>query len=140
MRVLLFFFCALSGPVRPSPCTLSFRAQRCPSECFAVLPSAALSFRVLRCPSERSAVLPSASLSFRVLHCHSERSEESGTREICAGTPQYTLSEASSGSISPQKCRDMRGRPSIYAFYGIIPEHISFGFPSGCPICGPRTS
>ena len=83
-------------------------------------------------PSERSAVLPSASLSFRVLRCHSECftvipsvSEESGTREICAGTPQYTLSEASSGSISPRKCRDMRGRPSIYAFSGIIRAHIS---------------
>ena len=30
-----------------------------------------------------------------------------------------------SGRISPRKCRDMRGRPSIYAFRGIIRAHIS---------------
>ena len=48
-------------------------------------------------------------------------------REICAGNPQHTLPVASSGSISPQKCRDMRGRPLIYAFYGIIRAHISYG-------------
>ena len=54
--------------------------------------------------------------------------------EICAADPRYTLPVASSGRISPRKCRDMRGRPSIYAmrgrpsiyaFSGIIRAHIS---------------
>ena len=54
--------------------------------------------------------------------------ETEGGREICV---------ASSGSISPQKCRDMRGRPSVYAFYGIIRVHISFGITGGCRCGGP---
>ena len=48
-----------------------------------------------------------------------------GGLEICAADPRYTPSAASSGRISPRKCRDMRGRPSIYAFRGIIRAHIS---------------
>ncbi len=61
--------------------------------------------------------------------------------EICTADPQYTLPVASSGSISPQKCRDMRGRSLVYAFSSILPVHISFGITSGCPICdGLRTS
>ena len=63
--------------------------------------------------------------------------ETEGGREICTGNLQYTLPVASSGSISPQKCRDMRGRPSVYAFYGIIGEHISFGITCGCRCGGP---
>ena len=110
--------------------------------CF-VLPGAgsALSFleQVLHCPSwsRLCTVLPGAgsALSFqkRALLCHSEHplvvilsgSEESVSREICTGNPQYTFPVASLGCISPQKCRDMRGRPSIYAFSGILGVHIS---------------
>ena len=34
----------------------------------------------------------------------------------------------------------MRGRSLVYAFSGIIGEHISFGITGGCPMCtGPRT-
>ena len=63
--------------------------------------------------------------------------ETEGGREICTGNLQYTLPVASSGSISSLKCRDMRGRPSIYAFYGIIGVHISFGITCGCRCGGP---
>ena len=63
--------------------------------------------------------------------------ETEGGREICTGNLQYTLPVASSRSISSLKCRDMRGRPSIYAFYGIIGEHISFGITGGCRCGGP---
>ena len=63
--------------------------------------------------------------------------ETEGGREICTGNLQYTLPVASSRSISSLKCRDMRGRPSIYAFYGIIGEHISFGITCGCRCGGP---
>ena len=45
--------------------------------------------------------------------------------EICAADPRYTPSVASSGRISPRKCRDMRGRSLIYAPSGIIRAHIS---------------
>ena len=63
--------------------------------------------------------------------------ETEGGREICTGNLQYTLPVASSRSISSLKCRDMRGRPSIYAFYGIIGVHISFGITCGCRCGGP---
>ena len=88
-------------------------------------------------PGRSCFVLPGAgsALSFqkRALLCHSEHplvvilsgSEESVSREICTGNPQYTFPVASLGCISPQKCRDMRGRPSIYAFSGILGVHIS---------------
>ena len=56
-----------------------------------------------------------------------------GGDSVCSGV-------ASSGCISLCKCRDMRGRPLVYAFSGIIRAHISFGFPNGFPMCdGPRT-
>ena len=88
-------------------------------------------------PGRSCTVLPGAgsALSFQkqALLCHSEHplvvilsgSEESVSREICTGNPQYTFPVASLGCISPQKCRDMRGRPSIYAFSGILGVHIS---------------
>ena len=126
---------------------LSFleQALHCPSwsRSCTVLPGAgsALSFleQALHCPSwsRLCTVLPGAgsALSFqkRALLCHSEHplvvilsgSEESVSREICTGNPQYTFPVASLGCISPQKCRDMRGRPSIYAFSGILGVHIS---------------
>ena len=65
----------------------------------------------------------------------SSLAEVDGGREICTGTPRYTLPVASSGRISLCKCRDMRGRPPMYAFYGIIPVHISIGITDGCQ-CG----
>ena len=48
-----------------------------------------------------------------------------GNAEICAAHPQYAAPEASSGYISPRKCRDMRRLPSIYGSRGIIRVHIS---------------
>ena len=65
----------------------------------------------------------------------SSLAEVDGGREICTGTPRYTLPVASSGRISLCKCRDMRGRPLVYAFSGIIGAHISYGITSGCQ-CG----
>ena len=66
--------------------------------------------------------------------------EADGGREICTVNPRYTFPVASSGRISPQKCRDMRRQPSIYAFSGILPAHISFGITGDYPMyTGPRT-
>ena len=109
------------------------------SQSFQAGPALSFLEQALHCPSRSGpcTVLPGAgsALSFqkRALLCHSEHplvvilsgSEESVSREICTGNPQYTFPVASLGCISPQKCRDMRGRPSIYAFSGILGVHIS---------------
>ncbi len=117
------------------------------SQSFQAGPALSFLEQALHCPSwsRLCTVLPGRScfvipgagsaLSFqkRALLCHSEHplvvilsgSEESVSREICAAAPQYTFPVASLGCISPQKCRDMRGRPSIYAFSGILGVHIS---------------
>ena len=90
--------------------------------------------RQSRVSAHKTTVLPGGISSPTFLFCLCGRRKrpsfqrpplQRGGLEICAADPRYTPSVASSGRISPRKCRDMRGRPSIYAFSGIIRAHIS---------------
>ena len=90
--------------------------------------------RQSRVSAHKTTVLPGGISSPTFLFCLCGRRKrpschrpplQRGGLEICAADPRYTSSVASSGRISPRKCRDMRGRPSIYVFSGIIRAHIS---------------